>query len=396
MWLHLCFDGDANGFATRSGRCCAGAVLGVPVCVCVIMAVIMTAAWSVYMTFFVAILVAFGMAMPVVMSVSMTVAASRIRATFWFERCRLFGHGQVHRAQHVGQHVVGLNLQMIGFQLDLNVSVAQVVSRTCQVKRAAMCATWRDHQHRLRRGFDANQRAIFGHQDIASANHGSARKKHTQGAGLAVLGIKAAFLANVPVEGDGCRAFDQHGGQSLALRNQFVDGQHGGIEKAVPNVSTKCTHMHHIEALLDFAAVMKPSIYLVDVDRPETWSRYKKGMCDRCMASCCTMPLEVRLSDLVRLELVDAFEAEHEDIKQIAKRLTKMGIVERFNNKYELFTVARRASGDCRFLDAESRRCTVYDKRPMTCRSHPEKVGARPGYCAFRSKELFQQKKFED
>jgi len=131
---------------------------------------------------------------------------------------------------------------------------------------------------------------------------------------------------------------------------------------------------------------VKPTIYTVDVDRSETWSKYRNGMCDRCVASCCTMPLEIKLADLVRMELVDPFEAEHDDIKQIAKRLTKMGIVSRFNNKYGLFTMARRASGDCTYLDAQSRRCTIYDKRPQTCRSHPQ-VGPRPGYCAFKAKD---------
>ena len=38
---------------------------------------------------------------------------------------------------------------------------------------------------------------------------------------------------------------------------------------------------------------MKPSIRIVDVDRLETWSKYKPGMCDTCGANCCTMPLEV-------------------------------------------------------------------------------------------------------
>lgn len=131
---------------------------------------------------------------------------------------------------------------------------------------------------------------------------------------------------------------------------------------------------------------MKPTIYTVDVDRSDTWSKYRNGMCDRCVAWCCTMPLEIKLADLVRMELVDPFEAEHDDIKQIAKRLTKMGIVSRFNNKYGLFTMARRASGDCTYLDAQSRRCTIYDKRPQTCRSHPQ-VGPRPGYCAFKAKD---------
>ena len=66
---------------------------------------------------------------------------------------------------------------------------------------------------------------------------------------------------------------------------------------------------------------MKSSIQFVDVDRPETWTRYRNGLCHDCVANCCTMPVEVRLPDLVRLGLVDPFEAEHEQPKQIAKRL---------------------------------------------------------------------------
>ena len=49
---------------------------------------------------------------------------------------------------------------------------------------------------------------------------------------------------------------------------------------------------------------------------------------------------------LVRLQLVDAFEAEHEAPKQIARRLAKAGVVEHFNFKRSIFTLARRASAD--------------------------------------------------
>ena len=127
---------------------------------------------------------------------------------------------------------------------------------------------------------------------------------------------------------------------------------------------------------------MKSSISIVDVDRLDTWSKYKSGLCDSCAANCCTMPLEVRLPDLVRLGLVDAFEAEHEEPKRIARRLLKAGLIDHFNHKHSLFTMARRASGDCCFLDAQTRRCTVYERRPETCRLHPHK-GPRPGYCAY-------------
>lgn len=132
---------------------------------------------------------------------------------------------------------------------------------------------------------------------------------------------------------------------------------------------------------------MKSSIRIVDVDRLETWSKYKTGMCDSCAANCCTMPLEVRLPDLVRLELVDPFEVENIEPKLIAKRLLKMRLIDHFNPKHEIFTMARRAGGDCNFLDKNTRRCTVYEKRPETCRLHPKK-GPKPGFCAYGNKAL--------
>lgn len=94
------------------------------------------------------------------------------------------------------------------------------------------------------------------------------------------------------------------------------------------------------------------------------------------------MPVEVRLPDLVRLGLVDPFEAEHEAPKRIARRLSQAGQIDHFSYRHNLFTLARRASGDCLFLDALTRRCTVYAQRPDTCRKHPQ-VGPRPGYCPY-------------
>jgi uncharacterized protein len=128
---------------------------------------------------------------------------------------------------------------------------------------------------------------------------------------------------------------------------------------------------------------MRSSIQIVDVDRVETWTRYRPGMCDSCQANCCTMPLEIRLRDLVRLGLVDAFEAENEDPARIAKRLQKTKLIDRYNSKAELFTMARRADGDCTWLDSKTRRCTVYEQRPDTCRQHPQQKSPRTGYCAY-------------
>jgi len=97
------------------------------------------------------------------------------------------------------------------------------------------------------------------------------------------------------------------------------------------------------------------------------------------------MPVEVWLKDLVAMGLVDEFEAG-EPLKQIAKRLQQARIVAQFNHAHSIFTLARRANGECIFLDATTRLCTIYERRPQTCRNHPTK-GPRPGFCAFRPKQ---------
>lgn len=123
-----------------------------------------------------------------------------------------------------------------------------------------------------------------------------------------------------------------------------------------------------------------------DPERLETWIKYRSGLCRDCQATCCGLPVEVRIADLVRLGVVDDFEAQ-EPPKQVAKRLGKAGIVGHFNQKHGIFTLQRTASGDCLYLDQKSRRCSVYANRPDTCRNHPQ-VGPRPGYCAYRPQGL--------
>lgn len=127
---------------------------------------------------------------------------------------------------------------------------------------------------------------------------------------------------------------------------------------------------------------MRSPVAIVDVDHPATWTRWRRGLCEGCRANCCTMPVEVRLADLLRLGWVDAFEAEHLTALALAKRLLREQRIERFHPRSGLFTLARRADGDCALLDPVSRRCTVYAQRPDTCRLHPQK-GPRPGYCPY-------------
>jgi hypothetical protein len=129
----------------------------------------------------------------------------------------------------------------------------------------------------------------------------------------------------------------------------------------------------------------RPLIPEADLARLETWVKYRNHLCDHCRATCCTMPAEVRIHDLIRMGVVDEFEAE-EPAKLIARRLIKAGIVEHFSFKSELFTLARLANNDCIFLDRRTRRCTIYDKRPDTCRNHP-RIGPRPGFCAYAPRQ---------
>lgn len=122
-----------------------------------------------------------------------------------------------------------------------------------------------------------------------------------------------------------------------------------------------------------------------DPDRLDTWVKYREGLCGECNATCCTLPVEVRIDDLIRMRLVDEFERE-EPAKRIAKRLEKDGVIEHFNHKREIFTLTRMANGDCLYLDRKTRLCTIYARRPDTCRNHP-RIGPRPGHCAYRPKQ---------
>lgn len=129
---------------------------------------------------------------------------------------------------------------------------------------------------------------------------------------------------------------------------------------------------------------MKSIAIFTDVTEPATWVKYHKSMCHDCQAKCCSLPVETKIDDLIRMGVVDAFEAQ-EPPKKIAKRLQQAGIIDHFNFKNQIFTLARRANADCIYLDPHTRRCTIYEQRPKICRNHPL-VGPRPGYCAYEKK----------
>jgi len=118
-----------------------------------------------------------------------------------------------------------------------------------------------------------------------------------------------------------------------------------------------------------------------DIEDLKTWVKYRRKLCDHCRGACCSLPVEVKVDDLVRMGLIQEFDLQ-ENPKTIFKRLHKEKVVQHFHARSGTFTLARMASGDCLYLDQESRRCTIYEVRPETCRKHPIQ-GPRPGYCAF-------------
>lgn len=116
-----------------------------------------------------------------------------------------------------------------------------------------------------------------------------------------------------------------------------------------------------------------------DIDRPSTWKPYKTDMCKGCWGGCCTMPVEIKLADLIRLELCTEDEAAG-SIKKLSKRLIKEGYIVSYRQGTEFFMLSQKANRDCYFLDSKTRLCTVYEKRPETCRQFPS-IGPRPGFC---------------
>ncbi len=117
----------------------------------------------------------------------------------------------------------------------------------------------------------------------------------------------------------------------------------------------------------------------VDKDRPGTWRLFFQKNCDNCLSLCCTMPVEITLSDLVRLGVV--FEDEFNDSpKKIINQLKKNKIIKSYRESTQLFQLEHSPTGDCLYLSKE-RRCTVYDSRPEVCRKFPTEMGIRKGYC---------------
>ena len=92
---------------------------------------------------------------------------------------------------------------------------------------------------------------------------------------------------------------------------------------------------------------------LIDKDKPETWVKHKDSLCRQCHGTCCTMPVEVRIEDLVRLEKIS-----EDDVlisrRKLVSRLKKEGLIQSYRDSSGLFTLTQRPNGDCLFLDEKT------------------------------------------
>lgn len=159
-------------------------------------------------------------------SVCMPMPTSAVGAAFRFKSFFDFVDDQVHRAQHFRQHMVGFDLQVIGLELDCHMAVAQVIGCARQVKGAAVGCAGGDAQRALWRSDDFHHRTVLRDQDITAAHQRAAWQKDAELPTKRVSGLKAAFLADVPIELYGGSAFEQNRRQSGTLRNDLGDLQH--------------------------------------------------------------------------------------------------------------------------------------------------------------------------
>lgn len=127
--------------------------------------------------------------------------------------------------------------------------------------------------------------------------------------------------------------------------------------------------------------VKENKIHEVDKENPSTWLKFTKNSCKTCIATCCTMPIEVRWEDLVRLKLITDEDLAL-PLKKVIARLKKEKIITAYREESSLFAMKQTNDGKCRYLIGNQ--CKVYKDRPLVCRAFPIETGWRHGYCPKR------------
>jgi len=87
--------------------------------------------------------------------------------------------------------------------------------------------------------------------------------------------------------------------------------------------------------------------------------------CHNCPSYCCTYPrIEVKPRDIARLAKHFGLDAETAK-RRFTKKGEEPGEIVLRHKPDEIYGTA------CRFLDLETRMCTVHQARPDVCRAHP-------------------------
>jgi Fe-S-cluster containining protein len=104
--------------------------------------------------------------------------------------------------------------------------------------------------------------------------------------------------------------------------------------------------------------------------------------CLKCPGYCCTYPL-IPVADTDVQRLADRFDVP---VDVARRRYTKRSRDGEWVLRHQSDPIF---DSSCRFLNVESRRCTIYEHRPDACRAYPG--SARCGYYDFLSSERRRQ-----
>jgi hypothetical protein len=166
------------------------------------------------------------MMMAIVMGMPVVVRTST-RIAFGLEGQFVLGHDEVHAFEPMPEPRVGFDQQPLRIELHRRVPPAQMVGRAQQVARRAMLGARTHDQHGLGCSLHADERAVFGHQHIAAAQHGARLEPDGEFATGRIPGLEAGHLPLLPTELDARATLDERRGKAATLGHEFVHEHRG-------------------------------------------------------------------------------------------------------------------------------------------------------------------------
>ena len=150
-----------------------------------------------------------------------------IRAGFRLKRHGRLSDRCADALQHVGEHRIVFELQIIRADFHRRMAIAEVIRRARQRQRIFRA----HHEHRFGRRDHAHEAAVVGDQHVAVAQHGAARQQHGHFLAVIERGREAAFAALVESERQRRCALEQHRRELQMRGKQLVEGAHGQNRK---------------------------------------------------------------------------------------------------------------------------------------------------------------------